>query len=512
MINLGSDPQLAVGEHFIVATEAHHVAFFNKQGNPLKTKPNVFGGAVPIRMKAATLFGPVLEQFLRNEGGDIDTSRPNPADINRHLGHQTGPSSLICNPDDPKAAGCITEAYDTRVVYDRERHRFWIVSGLRDEIWGSSSSECNKGKTCAAQDTGLPRRFVGVAVTRTEDPRDGFFEFVLVDEYADWPRFAVHGPFLIISHNDNTNVYLFDAQKLADGNLKHELVGLGSFYKGDFNVQRIFPVVQHDRRDETDQRQDPFIPIVPAPPGTGSKNVPTFLVGLNGNKVTIFYFDPVLIDPVLSAIFHPKLASATIDIHDDAPHLTSNPVYRNGFIYLVGDHCVDGDSTSCNHEIRFLRIPVFRGPDFLGSVIYASPVPSLGFKDITFGGGSEDNSLAGPSFEIPAVDVNKNDDVVIVYGRAGFWLNLFQDAPGAFYHLIKNNRESDGILHQAMCGPKPEDKLKCAQPQPDQSGIDVSAVVVDPSDDTTLWMAHGFADGSMPQSKKYRMVIGKVKP
>lgn len=518
MMELGNDPQIAVGEHFIVGTEAHHVAFYNRKGELLKEKVNSDGAKLPTQMSAWTLFKPVHDPFLPLPAGQLGPARPNPDDINRHLGPQSGYDFMICNPDTALGAialGCINEAYDTRVIYDRERRRFWIVSALRDQIWGSSSSICDT-EACAPQESRLPRRFVAVAVTKTEDPRDGFNEFVLVDDYADWPRVAIHGPFLIISHNSNNNVFLFDAQKLADGNPKHELVGQGTFYDADFTPTQqdhVYPVVQHDKRDGTDSHQDPFIPTLPPTPG-GSKKVPTFIVGVKGNKVSVFNFDTALIDPIAATIMHPKLARASIDLHDDAPHITANPVYRNGFIYLVGDHCVDGKYPSCNQEIRLIKIPVFRGPDFLGSIVYASANPSMGFRDITFGGGSEDkvNSLAGPSFEIPAVDVNKNDDVVIVYARAGYAYNLFLDAPGAFYHLVRKSGESDGILHQAICGPSAVDKFNCAQRQPGQNAIDVGGIVVDPLDDTTVWMAHAIADGTMKATKKYRMVIGHVKP
>ena len=294
-IELGNDPQIAVSQKFIVATETSHIVFYDRHGHQLERKPDFFGGSLPTRMEMKELFAPVLEPFLRGPDGKPDLTQPNPNDINRHLGPQKGYSWMICTPDHPVQIGCISVAYDTRVTYDRDRNRFWIISALRDPVWGANYSKCDKD-VCAPLDSKIPRRFVAVAVSRSEDPRDGFHEFVLVDEYADWPHLAVHGPFLIITHNTNTKVHLFDAQKLADGNFGNEPVGRGNLSSADFNsdpphwIERIYPVVQHDRRDESDPTQDLFIPTRPPDPGA-SKNVPTFLVGTGGDEITIFAFD-----------------------------------------------------------------------------------------------------------------------------------------------------------------------------------------------------------------------------
>jgi hypothetical protein len=514
---LGSDPQIAVSEHFIVATTSGTVAFFDKQGNQLPRK-SFLGMSLPTRMRATTLFAPLLEPFLRGTDGQPDPGQPNPDDINRHLGTQNGYPWLICTPDTPVQDGCISEAYDTRVTYDRERKLFWIVSALRDRVWGENFEHCDT-KICARLSSHIPRRFVGVAVSLTEDPRDGFHEFVVLDEYADWPRFALHGPLLIVSHNSNTKVHLFNAEKLANGNAGRERVERGNFDDSDFDVDQIVPVVQHDRRDETDMSQSPFIPTRPVDPEAGT-HVPTFLVGvragLSGGTVvtdiTIFAFDPN--DALLSTVRHPKMTRATVRLEAGSFRMLVNAVYRNGFIYVVGQRCVSGSDRLCNHEVQFLKIPVFRGSGPVASTIFASADRSAGFVETAFGGmGSDSQSMAGPSFEIPGVDVNKHDDVVIVYERSGFGANLRLDAPGAFFRLVtRAGVEKDGILHLARCGPSAEQKVRCAPQQPYQAHIDTAGIAVDPSDDTTIWMAHAIADAGLPSTQRYRMVIGQIKP
>src|SRR5262245_34332789 len=518
-ILLGTDPQIAVSEQFIVVTAAPTVVFFDRAGKQLPEKPNASGAGLHTRMTVTTLFGPVLEPFLRGPDGQPDPHRPNPNNINLKLGAQPGNASLICTPLHPVQAGCVNEAYDTRVAYDRERRRFWIVSALRDQVWNDGSEKC-KTDACAPLKTRIPRRFVGVAVTVTDDPRDGFHEFVLVDEYADWPRFALHAPFLIVSHNSNTKVHLFDAQRLADGNRDHLPVSRGFFDKTDFNspsslhvIDRIVPVVQHDRRDESDRNQSPFIPTRPVDPEV-SRKVPTFLVGIGGDEITIFAFDPN--DALLSTIRHPALSLARVPLAEGSFTIKVNAVYRNGFIYVVGARCATGSGRPCNHEIHFLKIPVFRGSGPVALSVFASAVPSTGFVETVFGGLDLDslNSQTGPSFEIPGVEVNRNDDAVVVYERSGFGRNLLFDAPGAFYRLVAHGgAESDGILHLALCGPTEAEKLGCAPPQPELSHIDTAGIAVDPTDDRTVWMAHAIADSDLAKSKhRYRLAIGHVTP
>src|SRR5262245_30949826 len=142
-IAMGTDPQIAVSEDFIVVTAAPRVVFFDKKaGNQLPEKPHPSGVSLPTRMSVTALFGPVLEPFLRGPDGQPDPNQPNPNNINLHLGPQTGNPSLICTPLHPVQAGCISVAYDTRVAYDRERKRFWIISALRDPVWGPDYKKC----------------------------------------------------------------------------------------------------------------------------------------------------------------------------------------------------------------------------------------------------------------------------------------------------------------------------------------------------------------------------------
>jgi hypothetical protein len=52
---------------------------------------------------------------------------------------------------------------------------------------------------------------------------------------------------------------------------------------------------------------------------------------------------------------------------------------------------------------------------------------------------------------------------------------------------------------------------------PDSAHLDVAGIAVDPSDDTSFWMSHGYAAAATSPAPYlapggYKMVIGKVEP
>jgi len=294
-IQMGNDPMVAVGENFVVATQAHAIYFYDKQSGRAITPPqpkleftsNRCGQTAETGgMCMEQFFAPFFAPFLNDSNGKPDRSRPNPQDINRHLDkvnllvdplHFLDPSSIdklkkmVCDPDNPTASGCVNEGYDTRVLYDKEHRRFWVESNLRNPIYGSGDE--SSSHIVVPDWTHLHQRFTAVAVSRSEDPRDGFHEYVLSSRPGDWPTIGVHGSVLIIGAHGKKNVHLFDAAKLRSGNDAFDLVHLGSYSDSDFDSDAVWPVIQHDNRGGT-----PFIPTVPATQ-QGSDNVPTFLVG-----------------------------------------------------------------------------------------------------------------------------------------------------------------------------------------------------------------------------------------
>ena len=150
----GVDPMLAVGHQFIVATQDHAIVFLDRDGNVLPSK----AGEPPTPFSATAFFHRFIEEL--NPDGSANLNN-----INRYSPRQ------------------INEFYDTRVDYDPVSKRFAILS--------------------AAREGGTPdTRFYAFAVSKTEDPRDGFHQYMTTEtNYRDFPRLTMNGDFLLVAHN-----------------------------------------------------------------------------------------------------------------------------------------------------------------------------------------------------------------------------------------------------------------------------------------------------------------------
>ena len=107
-----------------------------------------------------------------------DPPGPNTKSINGYL---KLPSGVPCNVDDPFATGtfCLNDWYDMRVIYDDFRDRFWIIASARNPNWKMAGATLKQR---------ISRRSkVALAVSRTSDPRDGFYLYwwnAVIDEGA----------------------------------------------------------------------------------------------------------------------------------------------------------------------------------------------------------------------------------------------------------------------------------------------------------------------------------------
>jgi hypothetical protein len=207
-------------------------------------------------------------------------------------------------------------------------------------------------------------------------------------------------------------------------------------------------------------------------------------------------------------------SSSSIDLGVTPPFIRTEPVYRNGKIYIAGDECAAGGGydDGCQHDTRVIVVPVFRAQP---SGILASSDASLGYRNITLGGPGQSpefirNRVRGRSFEVPAVEVDKDDDVVVMIDRArdvpigGEAAEL----PGVTYSVFyaPDFQRRDGVLQAGTCSTP----LKCfGMFGPAFSHMDLGGIAVDPVDDETVWMSNGYGDADLPG---YRMVIGKVLP
>jgi hypothetical protein len=549
-IELGKDPQIAVSPNFVVATTTGTIFFFDRKTHhllaptpaPTPTVPPAFLVSFEAPVSMNDFFAPLWKDFYDHS--------PNPNNINRLIKwpgnllpaeDQFGvpqcrsaaedkdvlPTDKFCNPNlanPTENRTAIQEFYDTRVCYDPVRNRFWVESAARNLFWQSGLP---KG-LIPKYNNQLARRFIAIAVSKTEDPRDGFWEYILVNDYADWPRMAVHGPFLILGHNGDDSVFLFDADALANPDKSQEKVkrslslqklltpievemngigkvGRGTLIAASFGfADEVLPVVQHD---ELEKPGNPRMKTIgPVNPNEAAKATPTLLVGYSDKTITVFAFDP----PPKGQLF-PTLMTASLTLDHPIPWSQTNAVYRDSKIYLAGEEAIGSFGTRVLFGVRVIRIPVFR-TDLLGTPgIALSKSNADGFYNIAYNLSTSGDHFF--SYEQPAIEVNQANDAIIGSCRIGITpVAITPDQfPAAVHDIIFHGRSSEGVQDTVI---RAGDFMPTAIAQSGHLvALDLSGTALDPRDNATVWIFHAFGD-KMANGGKGGLtgVFAKVKP
>jgi hypothetical protein len=475
------DPMIAVGHNFIVVTTDHQIGFFDKQGKALPKK-----NSLETKMGSTTFF----IEFLQPNGPD---GQPNEHSINRHLAFPSWQySGMDCDPTvaAPAPTPCINEFYDTRVHFDPESQRFIILSAARHSNLGYS-------RDMDLSTDPLVRRYVAFAISKTEDPRDGFYQYITTESnYSDWPRVTVSNSMLIVGHNSKQSIkdgtkpvaYLYPMEALRKGT-PHPL------------THKVFP-------SETGGRN--VMLVTPYGPSSGWN----FLMGYSDNKVDLHAFRTPT-DWTLPV----SLSTTSVTLSGTIGWVKTRAFVRSDRIFFVCDKPITNrvpNGKNGRSSVRVVRIPLTG----LNSQPTASTSIANGFLDTFFGknAASDDpNDLV--SYEEPSMAVNKNGDMIIVYGRVGFETKteLFPEARYNVYYADSRGLQPSRLLqagdHMPMDVKKDETVSTITSPG---DRMDHSDAVVDPSDDTTMWAIVEYANTSAGQNTKlvdgYHTVVAKVKP
>jgi hypothetical protein len=393
---LGYDPQVAAGDHYVAVIEAHSLSFYDKSGVAL---PDLSGsGAYAI--SSYELF----QRFLAPKNKDATVNQEN---MNLFAGYPPNPK-LPCDLTNTSAQqGCINEVYDLRVAYDATHKRFIFVGNARNSIWGCAdyaAADCypypyNKNlcsdAACRLALAKLARRYTVFAISKTEDPRQGFHTYWLPTA-GDWPSIAVNGSRLLITENsicgkpqpnlacqkpkpsDYPEIYIVSTDDIATGS-SHPSV---HWYLTDTDMSYAYglrPVVSHD----------------PAGPDY-------FVAPDNGSLRVWASTDPTK-----------PLVTASIDLQEIGM-IRGSVVLQSGRIY-----CTYASGTWCK---TLKPVP----PDCpLTARLIGIDVKLTGNKltltkalDFSFGhNGPGDDPSDLVSYEMPSLEVTKNGDVVIAYIR-----------------------------------------------------------------------------------------------
>jgi hypothetical protein len=475
----GVDPMIAVGKQFMLVSQQGAVGFFDKSGNRLPTK-----WGAPTLVSTSQLFSPLWQPMLN---GVVNRNN-----INLHLRFplSTSPEMKCDATAASPAKPCVQEMYDTRIAYDRTSDRFVIVAAVRHSIWmGEMASD------------GTPldpwvRRYFVVAVSRTDDPRDGFQAYINTEtNYSDGPRVGLGNGILIVAHGASKDVtdwkpmaYVFAISDMA----------LGSAEPRNWKI------------DPFQTNGGSLLPVTHLSSSSGWNH----MVHANDISLEVFSFQNSA--TTFSAL--PPLHKTSVDLTAKVDGFSEDIVFRNDKLHFVSvtkkaERIVN--LAPAQYSARLVRVPLPLDADGFPK---ASNVIGEGFLDFDYGGRAASDVVNQRfSYDQPSLAVNADGDILVSFGRVPINSLTPQEVRYFIFRNATSDFEGSRLLKPGtglLTFTYPDATTFTAVPYwhvaDDDNGahyIDFANAVVDPSDDTTFWMTHEFSNGSA-----FKMVVGRVLP
>jgi hypothetical protein len=516
-----NDPQIAASRGYLVVTANGLIGFYDKAGNQL------------LAFNTSNFFKPLWDPA-------------NPNNINTFLNL---PPGAYCDPNTPFAANtfCLNSYYDTRVIYDEYRRRFWISALAINR--NSKADITSDGVNDLAQRAARRTKAL-LAVSLTDNPLDGFYLYwynAVIDDgvcnavdecpgsefqpgdAGDYPSLGISQDFFVqtngVGHRDPAGEtypkgvsqrYAVAHVFLADALANPPCTGPCYWAYWDFQqpdnsgiVEGIVqPAVQHGRSPEDIQFMASLF---------GSNKIAVWGLRPNGGGAPTLESVPVTLDhDYVRARNAPQRPEVPVDnprplAFDNVSPLVMKAAYRDFRLYLTWADCVLWESSQddCSSSNRLVRLNV---TNFADGGIPTSP--TQGFIDRTFGlrnvfdDGPDDVVFYGN----PSVEVNNRGDMVVVYNRSSE--KVFPEARFSVYF----GNDVDILPSTPLrVGEFPLGKNPTAD-QIDENGnvsattnIDTGGIAVDPFDDTCVWMAHCFGVlNSNGDGGRLKLAVGKV--
>lgn len=463
------DPMVAAGHSFLAISDTGAVAFTDRAGTLLTD-----WAGNGMLYSASTFFG----GFLAASNADGSFNWEN---LNNQMGYAQACDSTAFPLTQGDDAGtvrrfCLRQVYDTRVHYDPESERFFVVSHVRNMLWQSKDpAYCLRYRDETGTDVftnsfcGLERRHMVFAVSHSSDPRDGFHQFALTESiYRDFPWLAVNGSRVLLSHARSEDpaspvATVFHLPALTAGSPHPPFF---RYFSADVGSSSSVIAARH----------------------YGSPGF-TLLIG-TGTGLRLFAV-PAGGDPWIA----PVPAAATLPLGTVPARGTA--VYRDGKLTMSGALIVESNASTDRHSVRVLRVPV----TYAGGVLSASNSAAAGYLDWYFGKNAlEDAAGDKVSYQQPQVAVNAAGDMLFGYGRYPFATAqpLFPEARYSVWYAGEAKQRRSALLQAGSA----------ASATPPQSALDYATAVIDPLDDRSFWMALPYA----VTGGGYRTIIGRVTP
>jgi hypothetical protein len=488
----GVDPMIAVGFNYIIVTQDHRIAFFDKEGKPLPKKDT------EVNLSTTEFFSTFLK-------GKLPDGSRNEHSIQRHTGFPPGgaltayPPGTNCDPDAswPAISPCINEFFDTRVHFDPASRRFFILAAARPYKCVNNLGEhldCDKGGTKVSTIANpLARRYWAFAVSRSEDPRDGFYQWMTTEaHWFDFPFLTVNQGVMVMATNVAVKpltvqpigmkpvVFVFSVEDLLKGK---KYPRSHKFFPPEFSLSPgaeaypdVFPLTHYG---DTANR--------------------TFFVQPAAETINVFSFKNPSDWRNFSGI---EKTSATVMTPGGKTVPVGGPwngaTFQDGKIFFTWTktHVEAKDEKSGHYSIRLVRLPL----NNLHTNPTASNKTADGFLYRNFGTNAPDDDPSDVvSYEKPAPTMNNDGHMVILYCRVGFNTKnpLYPEVRYSVYYADD----------RGLCSSQSLQKGNASAPVSPINQLDYQTAVVDPADSRTVWMISEYS-----KNGSYKTVVGKVTP
>jgi hypothetical protein len=501
----GVDPMIAVGKDFVIVSQDHWIEFLYKTGAKAGQQLDSKAGE-QTRIWAKDFFSGFFS--LQNTDGSVNRNN-----INLHLRFPPSfDSAVVCmvtsaNPSLP----CMNEAYDSRVIYDPYRGRFVVMSAFR----GSGLS----GATIL-----VARRYVAIAVSKTEDPRDGFYQYATTESnYSDWPRIESADGQLVVAHNackgpESSDICGSDHQDIAVNAMA--LRPMATVYRIDDMIDHQ-PAPRNWKIYPYQVGGGTFYPVA----HHGDSQGWTYLVKpTSGLDIYRFKQPKNKWDDI------PVLQKDSFTLDGGASGFREAIHFQNGKLYMGSAVSVAARVPNVSPErwhVRGVRIPVSSTGN--GS-LKAGPCPGTsGCLDFDFGlHALEDAPADELSYEMASLVPDKDGNMLLLYGRVPVKMKnpIGQEARFSIYYndprgLVRSRLIQPGgtVLKDFYCSGGNKETTAIAEnyfhiwygddvcsTQKDYQ--DYGTAAIDPNG-KSFWVVHSYADGP---SKSYKIVGARIVP
>lgn len=156
-----NDPQIAASTTHLVVTTNRTIRYYDKAGTLVTS--DVDGAPFTAKLPVASIFGAF---FSPRKGNPMNTGLNLPGNLKCDPGIDVLGATAA---QKPKVKDCISDVYDARVIFDSFRKRFWLVAQARNNSAGYYEGLRSRAEHVGRRDKQL------IAVSRSEDPRDGWY-------------------------------------------------------------------------------------------------------------------------------------------------------------------------------------------------------------------------------------------------------------------------------------------------------------------------------------------------